>query len=169
MDKAAHVIEEYSNTSGEHCSAAELLQLRHELERVQADNQRLLAKMDQFKHEATQEQRLITQHWYQSVSFVRINHQNYFSSLKQRDLLQARFGLGLNSSTPSSMRSSLIENMRSSTPSTQQHNLQQQQHPSPSTAADDSIARSNSHQPTSNQKSLYRRMDAAMTSPFSNR
>lgn len=69
LDKAAKVIEEYSNASGDdHCSAAELLQLRHELERVQSENQRLLAKMDQFKHEATQEQRLITQHWYQSVS-----------------------------------------------------------------------------------------------------
>lgn len=69
LEKAAKVIEEYSNAAGEdHCSAAELLQLRHELERVQAENQRLHSKMDQFKHEATQEQRLITQHWYQSVS-----------------------------------------------------------------------------------------------------
>jgi hypothetical protein len=68
LEKAARVIDEYSNASGEYCSAAELLQLKNELGRVQTENIRLHAKMDQFKHEATQEQRLITQHWYQSVS-----------------------------------------------------------------------------------------------------
>lgn len=70
LDKAASVIEEYSTASENHCSVAELLQVRHELGRAQAENQLLLNKMDQFKHEATQEQRLITTHWYNAVSFL---------------------------------------------------------------------------------------------------
>jgi predicted nuclease with TOPRIM domain len=70
IDKAAQVISEYSNAFGEQqCSAVDYLQLKHELTKLQTENERLLSKMDQLKHEATQEQRLITQNWYQSVRF----------------------------------------------------------------------------------------------------
>ena len=71
IDKAAQVISEYSNAYGEQqCSAVDFLQLKHELTKLQTENERLLSKMDQLRHEATQEQRLITQHWYQSVGFL---------------------------------------------------------------------------------------------------
>ncbi|KAL3068528.1 hypothetical protein niasHT_030819 [Heterodera trifolii] len=64
LDKAATVIEQYSTASEKHCSAAELLQVQHELTKTQAENQQLRNKMEQFKHQATQEQRLISEHWY---------------------------------------------------------------------------------------------------------
>lgn len=69
LDKAAHVIEEYSTAAGEHCSVAELIQVKHERDQLHAENQMLLSKMDQFKHESTQEQRLITTSWYEAVGY----------------------------------------------------------------------------------------------------
>ncbi|KAF7635354.1 hypothetical protein Mgra_00005176 [Meloidogyne graminicola] len=72
IDKAAQVICEYSNAYGEQqCSAVDYLQLKHELSKLQTENERLISKMDQLRHEATQEQRLITQHWYQSTLNIR--------------------------------------------------------------------------------------------------
>uniref|UniRef100_A0A915ML88 Uncharacterized protein n=1 Tax=Meloidogyne javanica TaxID=6303 RepID=A0A915ML88_MELJA len=70
IDKAAQVISEYSNSyldQQQQFSTVDYLQLKHEINKLQTENERLLSKMDQLRHEATQEQRLITQHWYQSV------------------------------------------------------------------------------------------------------
>ncbi|CAK5027978.1 unnamed protein product [Meloidogyne enterolobii] len=144
IDKAAQVISEYSNSyldQQQQFSAVDYLQLKHEINKLQTENERLLSKMDQLRHEATQEQRLITQHWYQS----------------QLDLLKARHYFGASSSISSSMRSSLIDNNNCSNRCSTPNNQQQQQLPS------EEIKNSSL---SNTQKSFFRRTDLNNTTNF---
>ncbi|KAI3421058.1 Polycomb group RING finger protein 3 [Globodera pallida] len=108
LDKAARVIEEYSTASETHCSAAELLQTQHELAKLQTENQHLLNKMDQFKHEATQEQRLITTQWFSAHTEL----------LKARELIRIH---GLGGSTNGGGSSSMTASSSSFDNNSHQH------------------------------------------------
>jgi hypothetical protein len=93
------------------------------------------------------------------LNFLKSMYSNYKKLIdqqfQQRDLFLARHGLGMPSSTPSSMRSSLVDNLRSSTPVNNP--------PTASTMTTED-SRQSSSQSQQQQKSLYRRMDAATTS-----